>query len=316
MKKSYKIFTAIFVCAVILGMIACVSWTRSYRNYTRLRSESFIPDTIDIVLYDEDLDQIYVYYVNANYVNVYSDSGEFLWAVATPYIDRGAIALQDGKLIICGREAYIYDSANGAFLQVEKAENLDIVYYYAEETNELREDEFYFDHYQVYKAEADGRLSVVVSRPWWYCFFNVTIYWCMALAGASGVGITMLVEKKREYSAAKGTGFKSRKAKNITNYFQITTLVQIVYAVVYFIVAPFTDQFVIGILPLAIHFIISNIIIWNILHYRPVSEEERPMVNYWKGIEIATFVVAILSVIVATGIATATGGTTLYHSIS
>ena len=151
---------------IALGLFGRAFCTSSNDNYKEIQTESFVPDTIETVLQDKDLKQIYVCYNDANCVNVYSEEGEFLWCVATPYMRNSYFELQDDKLIIYDGDAYIYDSKNGSFLGVENEENLNLNYDWENEYNEKYiEGDFYFDNFQVYKVLADGTLEVIVNRP-------------------------------------------------------------------------------------------------------------------------------------------------------
>ena len=109
-KILFPISVALFLCGIALGLLGRAFCTRSNDDYTSIQPESFVPDTIETVLYDEDLKQMYVCYNDANCVNVYTEKGEFLWCVATPYMRNSYFELQDDKLIICDGDAYIYDS--------------------------------------------------------------------------------------------------------------------------------------------------------------------------------------------------------------
>lgn len=301
----YAIFILLFVSGIILGLSGRALCTLDNQNYTELQPESFVPDVIETVLQDEELKQIYVCYNGANYVNVYSESGEFLWAVATPYIRNTYFALLDDKLIIYNDEAYVYSSKNGAFLGIEKAENLDLNYDWEnEQTDTFIDGEFYFDTYQVYKADSNGSLHTVVSRPWWHSIFNFGVSMCISFAGALGIGIIIFVEKKRPYdSVKKRVVFKNRKAKIITNYFRVTTIIQLSYAVLDVIFGFFGGILCIGIMPIAIHFIVSNWILWNMVDNISLSKEEQKILDYWKVCETATMIIAFFSVLIAVAIA-------------
>ncbi len=306
MKKIYTVlFIILFIGGIVLGLFGRAYCTRDNQNYAELQPESFIPDVIETVLQDEKLKQIYVCYNDANYVNVYSESGEFLWAVATPYIRYSYFELQEDKLIIYGDDAYIYNSANGEFLGIEKVENLDLEYNWEDEqTDEFIDGEIYFDSYQVYKADPNGTLYTIVSRPWWHWIFNFGVCWCISFVGALGIGITIFVEKKRSYDGVKKkVKFKNRKAKIIINYFRVTSIVQLVYAGLDVVFGFFGGILCIGIIPVAIHFIASNWILRNMLDYISISQDERTVADYWGTLEIVTLIIAVASVLIAAGIA-------------
>lgn len=309
MKKANSVFsilfTIMFMGGISLGLFGRAICTRSNQDYTKLQPESFIPDIIETILHDEELKQLYVCYNDANYVNVYSESGTFLWAVATPYLRNSCFELQDDKLIIYDGDAYIYNSENGEFLGLEKAENLDLNYNWEnQQTDEFKDGQFYFDSYQVYQADSDDTLHTVISRPWWHWIFNFGVCWLIAFAGAIGIGILLFVEKKKAYDRVKKrVTFKNPRAKKITNYFKVTSIIQLVYAFLDIIFGFFGGILCLGIIPITIHFIVSNWILWNMLDRISINQEEGKVLDYWKAFEIASFIIAFLSVVITAAIA-------------
>ena len=304
-KILFPISVALFMCSIAIGLLGRAFCTRSNDDYTSIQPESLVPDTIETTLYDEDLKQIYVCYNDANCVNVYTEKGEFLWCVATPYMRNSYFELQDDKLIIYGGDAYIYDSKSGSFLGIEDEEDLDLNYNWEKEYDEqLTEGNFYFDSFQVYKASADGTLDVIVSRPWWNHIFDYSLCLGIAFLGAIGIGISIFLEKKKDYNAVKKTVvFENRKARIIKNYFKITTIIHSTYFALNIICAFFTDWLIIGIIPLALHMIISSIILWNMKDRLSCKSEEMQVIDFWGTTEIGSFVIAFISVIIASSIA-------------
>ncbi|MGN0492665.1 MAG: hypothetical protein ACI4F7_03370 [Acutalibacteraceae bacterium] len=296
---------ALFICGIILGLSCRAYCTRGNENYSELQPESFVPDVIETALHNETYRQIYVCYNDANCVNVYSESGKFLWAVATPYIRNSYFELQDGKLIIYGDGAYIYSAENGEFLKFEDEEKLNLSYIWQKEgVNELSESGFYFDDHQVYKADSKGELITIVSRPWWHKIFDFEFGFFIALIGAAGIGATVFLGKRRDYKSANNkASFKNRKVRVIKKYLIITSVIQLIYAVCDIIAGFFGGFLCIGIIPVALHFIISNVVIWNMLDRLSVKKETVQVLDYWKTVEISTFIAAFVSVILAVGIA-------------
>lgn len=303
--KIKSLFIGIFVVGVLLCMIGRILCVRSTENYWDLQPELTAPEEIDKVLHDPDLKQLYVCYNDASYVDVYTESGEFLWAVSTPYLRNTYFELRDDRLIIYNDEAYIYNSADGSFIECVDTDDLNLEYDWENEgADEFEEGEFYFGTYQVYRARSDGSLETVVARPWWHWCFNFGVCGGIAFSGAVGVGITIFLEKKKDYGRVRRhVKMENRRAKVILYYFRITSAVQVVYAILDIIFGFFGGILCIGILPLGIHFIISNIIIWNMIDHISVSQDEATVLDYWKTVELATFIVAFFSVIVAVGIA-------------
>ena len=304
-KILFPISVALFLCGIALGLLGRALCTRSNDNYISIQPESFVPDTIETVLQDDDLKQIYVCYNDANCVNVYTEEGKFLWCVATPYMRNSYFELQDDKLIIYDGDAYIYDSQNGSFLGIENEENLNLNYDWEQKyDNKFTEGNFYFDSFQVYKANADGTLTTIVSRPWWHHIFDYSLCLSIAFLGAIGIGISIFLEKKKDYNAVKKTVvFENRKARIIKDYFKITTIIHATYFALNIICAFFTDWLIIGIIPLALHMIISSIILWNMKDRLSCKSEEMQVIDFWGTTEIGSFVIAFISVIIASSIA-------------
>lgn len=301
----FPISVTLFLCGISLGLLGRAFCTRSNDDYTSIQPESLVPDTIETVLHDEDLKQLYVCYNDANCVNVYTEEGKFLWCVATPYMRNSYFELLDGKLIICDGDAYIYDSQNGSFLGVENEEDLDLNYNWEKEYDEqLTEGNFYFDSFQVYKASADGTLDVIVSRPRWHHIFYYPLCLGIAFLGAISIGVSNFLEEKKDYNAVKKTVvFENRKARIIKDYFKITTIIHSTYFSLNIICAFFTDWLIIGIIPLALHMIISSIILWNMKDRLSCKSEEMQVIDFWGTTEIGSFVIAFISVIIASSIA-------------
>jgi len=304
-KILFPFSIALFMCSIALGLFGRAFCTRSNNDYKSIQPESFVPDTIETVLHDENLKQIYVCYNDANCVNVYTEDGKFLWCVATPYMRNSFFELQDNKLIIYDGDAYIYDSQNGSFLGLENEEKLNLSYDWETEYDyKFSEGDFYFDSFQVYKASADGTLDVIVSRPWWHHIFDYSLCLGIAFLGAIGIGISIFLEKKKDYNAVKKTVvFENRKARIIKDYFKITTIIHSTYFALNIICAFFTDWLIIGIIPLALHMIISSIILWNMKDRLSCKSEEMQVIDFWGTTEIGSFVIAFISVIIASSIA-------------
>lgn len=304
-KIMFSVSIVLFMGGIALGLFARAFCTRSNANYKEIQPESFVPDTIETVLHDNNSNQIYVCYNDANCVNVYTEDGIFLWCVATPYMRNSYFELQSDKLIICNGDAYIYDSKNGSFLGIVNEENLDLNYNFEKEYDEQHiEGNYYFDNFQVYKALADGSLETVIGRPWWHNIFSFGMCLCIACVGALGIGMSIFFEKKKVYNTLKRTiVFKNYKAKKINRYFKITTIVHLIYAILNIISAFLFDWLIIGIIPLSLHLIISCIILWNMKDRLSCNPEEMEVIDFWSTAEIGSFIIAFISVIIASSIA-------------
>ena len=301
----FTIFVILFMGGIVFGHLGRTYCTRSNENYEALQPESFVPDVIETVLHSEKLKQIYVCYNDANCVNVYSESGQFLWAVATPYLRNSYFTLQNDNLIIYQGDAYIYSAVDGTFRGLEDEESLNLDHdQEIEQTGDFQSGEFYFDSYQVYTADTEGNLQVIVSRPWWHWFFHYGLSLSLAFIGAAGIGITLFLSKKKVYTTIrKSITFKSTKAKSIQNYFIVTTVIHVAYTLLNVICAFFTTWLIIGIIPLTLHMIFSSIVLWNMIDRLRCSYDETEAVEFWGMCEIGSYIIAFLSVIIASAIA-------------
>ncbi len=298
------LFACMFLCGIAWGLIGRAICTRSNKNYTQLQSELKVPDTIDTVLHDEGLGQLYVCYNDANHVDVYTESGDFLWAVATPYIRGSSFGLQDGKLIIYGDGAYLYDAADGTFLGFEQEANLQLRYPLENETPDVyTEGEISFSGFTVSRADENGNLQTVISRPWWHRFFHYGTCLLIAFIGAIGTGILIFTEKLHDYLLIRKTlQFKNRKAKIIKTYFKTASLVHVVYLFLCLVSALWGGWMVVGIVPVAVHAIISFLVLWNMKDRLQCDSDEMQSMEFWGMIAIASFIAAVFSAIVVSAV--------------
>ncbi len=301
-KIVFPISIVLFMGSIALGLFGRAFCTRSNDNYKEIQPESFVPDTIETVLQDEELKQIYVCYNDANCVNVYTEDGNFLWCVATPYMRNSYFELQDGKLIICDGNAYIYDSQNGSFLGIENEENLDLDYNWEKEyDDQFTEGNFYFDSFQVYRVSADGTLDVITSRPWWHRIFDYSLSLAIAFCGAVGIGLSIFLEKLRDFIAAKKIAvFKDQKEKAAKLYFKITTIVHMIYTILnIFSAVVGTGVLILGIIPLTLHMIVSNIVLANRKPHQSLhNSDEMRVIDFWGAAEIGSYIIAFLSCVI------------------
>ena len=308
------IFMFFFMAAIAVGMIGSTMRRRDNKEYQTQQPELFAPDMIDTVLGDESLGQIYVCYNDASYVNVYTYSGEFLWAVSTPYLRNTYFELTDGQLIVYNSsEAYIYESSDGAFVERVSTDETELQYdQHHTATDTFMPGAIYYDTYQVYKAEADGSLTTLVARPWWYWVFNPGICWGVAFS--CGIMFLMVIfiyrlinyRKVRKAHAASKTEniIGHPKARFVMKYYRITTAVHCVYAVADVICGIWFGGILgIGIIPITLHLIISSIIFSRMCDRLQLPEEEETVLDFWGFAELGSFVMAFLSIVAASMLA-------------
>ena len=297
----------LFCTGITIGLVGRVLCIRDTYNYQELQPELFAPDEIETTIWDEDSNKLYVCYNDASYVNVYSGEGEFLWAVSTPYLRNSYFAIVSGQLVIySGDVAYVYDAANGTFITKTDTESLNIEDWENEEVKDLEPNTFYFQTYEVIKTDENGVPSVFISRPWWYWIFNFGLCMTFSFINAAVLGICLFIQSHQRYSAArakleaknkkpkctnKKAKISNRKAAFVLKYYKVDTAISLVYAVADVIVGIFFDGILcIGIMPVALHFMISNAILYNIQESLSVSQEEKDILEHWKLRNIYSFI--------------------------
>ena len=289
--KLMIISVILFIASIVWGGASAIICNRSNDNYKELQEEFISPDIIDTVMYDEELKQIYVCYDYSAYVNVYNELGGFLWCVGIDTSRGLSCAIDDDKLIISSQGyGYIYDAKNGTFLAETNDE--DLLYKYDEKSEEiLVKNKISFDSTQVYKEDLNGILETIVSRPKWYKIFDVKLFGVCAIFGAIGIGLGYLMIMYYGYLESKDKAeFRNKKAKIIKNYFKATSILQIVSAI---LIAVFQGIFALLLIVIVPHFIISNIVLYNIMDKLPVSDEEEIVLHFWKTVNIITFALPI-----------------------
>lgn len=288
-----RVLPVIFALAVLTGLLGRQISTRVTEDYQRLQPEFTGPDMIETVMYDPQLGQLYVCYADANFVNVYTDSGEFRWAVGTPYIRGNQFCLKDGMLVCYGGgNAYRFDAASGTFLGTADEEKMDLPY------DSERTADFTWDSFQVY----DGAGKVLVDRPVWYWVFDFMVSWCIAAVCGLGLGLLELLERMGEArKARKKAVLTDRRAK----CYRAASIGMIAVHLLYGIAMQFSTYLspwmVLGIFPLTIHFILAG---WLWLD-RParwkIPAEEYTILRSWRALNIASLIaMAVLFVLACT----------------
>lgn len=134
--------------------------------------------------------------------------------------------------------------------------------------------------------------------------FGHNFWIIITFIGAAGCLIGTYAEQKIRYDAVKSTlVFHNRKAEIIKNYFRITTIIHMAYTVLNILCAFFVDWLLVGIVPLTIHAIISNSILWNMKDALTCKKDERYALEFWGTVEIGSYIIAFLSVLCASAIA-------------
>lgn len=291
MKRILKrVLPVIFALAVLVGLLGRQISTRVTEDHQSLQPEFTGPDMIDTVMYDPQLGQLYVCYADANFVNVYTDSGEFRWAVGTPYIRGNQFCLKDGMLVCYGGgTAYRYDAAAGTFLGTADEEEMELPY------DSDAADAFSWDSFQVY----DGTGKVLVDRPAWYWVFDFMVTWCIAAVCGLVLGLLELLERMEEAGRArKKAVLTDRRAKRYRAASIGMIAVHLLYGIAMQFFARLNPWLVLGIFPITIHFILAGWIWLDRPARWDIPAEEYTILRSWRALNIASLIaMAVLFVL-------------------
>lgn len=291
MKRILKrVLPVIFALAVLVGLLGRQISTRVTEDYQCLQPEFAGPDMIDTVMYDPQLGQLYICYADANFVNVYTDSGEFRWVVGTPYIRGNQFCLKDGMLVCYGGgTAYRYDGESGTFLGTAGEEELDLPY------DSERTADFTWDSFQVY----DRAGKVLVDRPAWYWVFDFMVTWCIAAVCGLGLGTLELLDRmEAARKARKQAPLTDRRAKRYRAASIGMIAVHLLYGIVMQLFARQDPWLLLGIFPITIHFILAGWIWLDRPARWDLPAEEYTILRSWRALNIASLIVmAVLFVL-------------------
>lgn len=281
-----KIFFTIFAGAILVSLLTRLVCVRNTKDYDHLQPEYRFPDTIADVFRDPELGQIYVCYNDASYVNVYTEDGEFLWAVSAPYMRNVDFALLDGRLLMNG---FAYDAADGTFLELLD-ENTEILLPEWEE-----DDAFSYDAYQVYRGT-----EIIVSRPGWYWVTNFGVCWCVAMGCGLVYGVIIFAAMFVQWwKSRKQARIEDRKARGILGYWKFKCALQGLWAIVNVAAACYGMDISIGTMPVVIHFIVSGWVLTNLFEKLELDEDQSSVIAFWYVCDWATAIITFVSVIVA-----------------
>lgn len=263
------------------------------RDYQVLHPELRAPDIIDTVLYDEELGQLYVCYDDANQVDVYSENGSFLWAVATPYIRNTDFILREGKLILYGNgDAYIYRATDGVFVEYRDEDDLGLP---RSQTDQCPE-EIGFSSYRVWRVLEGGEEQVLVTRPLWHRIFDFMLNWCIAMACAAGMGILALLDKAKQWKNVRNDlQFSTKRARRLHTYYRYGVWVLLALLALEFLLAVLGMCPIFILFPVTGCFIILGIIVDGILDRTSLSDEERKAVMFWRACYVAAYILLFIA---------------------
>lgn len=289
-----RILSLLFCASILVALLTRVICIRDTKDFDRLQPELIAPDVIAAVFYEESLDQLYVCYNDASYVNVYSGDGSFRWAVSAPYLRNVNFLVEDGKLILSGGKSYHYDAADGTFLGI--GDPLEV---YGDEEIPVGGG-YSYDAFQVYLEHSDGRFDTIISRPLWYNLTYFPYCWLIGFAcGLAYFAMEYFERFVRWLSLRKKVRIKGVKAKACLVYMQMKCIVQTLFAVADVILAARRVDISFYAFFLGIHFVLTGIIIFNVLASVEADENQAKVLSFWKASDFVTFFGAFVSVIIA-----------------
>ena len=306
------VFTAMFFLGIGMAFFSSFLYTDNNTDYKKIQPELRTPEPIECVLGDRKSSLIYVCYTEGSAVNVYdSESSEFLWAVSVPYLRHTYFDLDADRLFIYGaNEAYLYDRKTGAFLEKGESDVYGLSFDLEKDTSVEREPvpgRVYYDAYDVFKVNPDGSRSMIVCAPWWADFFNVFIWWLVGFSAGLCKGALMLLDKVRQGVKAKkaaqgdfsGVFELTDKAAVFTVYFyRVESVVNILLGVSFVLLTASVPKVTLLLVPAAIVFILTQIILVNLLDRRILTDYEKKTVSMWRAVNCGTFIAAFLTLVV------------------
>ena len=301
----YVVFLCVFLGGILLGLIG-VSLCAfvDNREYQRLQGELTLPDYIVCGFYAEEWDRIYVCYYDTQHVDVYNTAGEFLWAVEAPYLRNPWYAIQEDMLIIYEDTAYLYSASDGTFLGTAEEEEMDLpsISETKPESPETYEPgKYYFEPYAVLRADENGDLQTVISRPWWHRIFYHGRNIGISLLAGFGMGILYLVDLIKEYQVAKKSAeFKNRRAGKIKAYYKFTTILQLAYTVLNLFLC---GWLAVGLIPIGVHFMVSYVVLANLKERLQCGSEEHTCIEFWTVMGVVSFLVAFFFTVILSAVA-------------
>jgi len=292
LKKILRIIlVSFFISGFVLaftGRILCIDSPKSYRE---LQEEIKKPEEISDVWVSAD--RIYLCYRMGTYVNVYSRDGSFLWAVSAPYMKNARFLLTETELIIFSKEAFVYDVKNGAFKEVRNTDGLNEALTPPEGGEELppQAGDLIFDWYKVSELQSDGSLKQIITRPTWYCIFNIYLDFMLSAVAAFALGIISISEKAKAWLGIRKSGTVTHtEAKSYRLAILITVALQSLATIVNIFLG---STALIAIF--SAHFVIGGIIMYNLIENLSCTEYERKMFDLLKTVALASYILLFLT---------------------
>ena len=277
-----------FVLGCVVGLLGRQLSHGDTRDFRELHPELAAPDVIDTVLYDPELGQLYVCYDDANQVDVYTENGSFLWAVATPYIRNTDFLLRDGNLILYGNgDAYIYRAGDGTFVENRNTDGMALPPAQADQCPES----LAFSAYRVWRILEDGGKQLLVSRPWWHRIFDFMLSWCISMACAAGMGVLSLMEKAKAWKGIQSElQFSANRSRRLHNYYRCGAVVLLSMIVLEFLLAVWGVCPIFILFPVTGCFVLASILADSFLGRTSLLDEEEKAIYFWRACYVGAYI--------------------------
>jgi hypothetical protein len=163
---------------------------------------------------------------------------------------------------------------------------------------------YYFEPYAVLRADENGDLQTVISRPWWHRVFHQGRNIGIALLAGFGIGILYLLDITKEYrQIRKNVKFKDSKARKVQKYHKFIVLLQSVYAVCNLLLSFLGGWLVVGIIPVMLHFMVSYAVTANMDDRLQCSQDEWTAIEFWRAMGVVSFLVAFFFTVILSAVA-------------
>lgn len=290
---------------------------RGDRYETTKTSLFFVPTAIESVCMGAD--QICILYGDSGAVNVYDGEGRFLWAVSVPWHDHNTdcqMRGEHGSLYLWqdNYTVYQYDLETGAyqdsFPQPEHQEEFPASLPPAERLpkSEIPEGAVTYDALTVYR-QIQGEHVPVVARSGWVRLLFFPYIWALGFFSMLAQAVwDMLTAPKRRWRQTASRPVASRSVPKASSPRAVRRCVLakavivlcVLYAAAMLIAAIMFHSLIlsIGVMPLAVCFIVSGIYQSNPGNTPPLSDEDACAVQLWTGRMWVAMIGAILSVFV------------------
>lgn len=121
-KTLYFASIALFILGLGLCMLNLLLCNKNVDTYKRFDKPINTVEKVCAAEYCKTTDLIYVFYEMGCYVNVYSTSGDFKWAVQIPSQQNGgpSVVFHRNRLLFSFGDTYIIDAADGELTEIRK----------------------------------------------------------------------------------------------------------------------------------------------------------------------------------------------------